>query len=100
MHILRALLIAFAFATPAVAQDNPGATAQAAADRLRAVSSQLQTAKSAHDRVKALKSTVQTFETGLDAMRKGLHLESTRESVLSRQLAAQDGERAELLGVL
>ena len=100
MHILRALLIAFAFATPAVTQDNPGATAQAAADRLRAASSQLQTAKSARDRVKALTSTVQAFETGLDAMREGLRLASTRENVLSRQLAARDGEVAELLGVL
>ena len=100
MHILRALLIAFAFATPAVTQDNPGATAQAAADRLRAASSQLQTAKSARDRVKALTSTVQAFETGLDAMREGLRLVSTRENVLSRQLAARDGEVAELLGVL
>ena len=100
MHILRALLIAFAFATPAVTQDNPGATAQAAADRLRAASSQLQTAKSARDRVKALTSTVKAFETGLDAMREGLRLASTRENVLSRQLAARDGEVAELLGVL
>ncbi len=100
MQLLRALLIALAFAAPAIAQDNPGATAQAAADRLRAASSQLDKAKSARDRVKALTATVQAFETGLDAMREGLRLAATREDVLSRQLAARDGEVAELLGVL
>ena len=100
MQLLRALLIALAFAAPAIAQDNPGATAQAAADRLRAASSQLDKAKSARDRVKALTATIQAFETGLDAMREGLRLAATREDVLSRQLAARDGEVAELLGVL
>ncbi len=100
MPLLRALLIALTFATAASAQDNPGATAQAAADRLRAASTQLEQAKSARDRVKALTSTIQAFETGLDAMREGLRLAATRESVLSRQLAARDGEVAELLAVL
>lgn len=100
MTLLRALLIAVTLATPAFAQDNPGATAQAAADQLRAAASQLTKAKSARDRVKALTSTVQAFETGLDAMREGLRLAATRENVLSRQLAARDGEVAELLGVL
>ncbi len=100
MHLLRALLIALTLATQATAQDNPGATAQAAADRLRAASTQLDQAKSARDRVKALTATIQAFETGLDAMREGLRLAATRESVLSRQLAARDGEVAELLAVL
>ncbi len=100
MHHLRAVLVALTLASPAFAQDNPGATAQAAADKLRAASTQLQSAKSARDRVKALTSTVQAFETGLDAMREGLRLAATRENVLSRQLAARDGEVAELLGVL
>ncbi|MEP5151872.1 peptidase M23 [Planktotalea sp.] len=100
MHLLRALLFAIALGTPAFAQDNPGATAQAAADKLRAASSQLEDASSARDRVKALTSTIQAFETGLDAMREGLRLAATREDVLSRQLAARDGEVAELLGVL
>lgn len=100
MHVLRALLIVCTLNAPALAQDNPGATAQAAADRLRAASTQLNEAKSARDRVKALTSTIQAFETGLDAMREGLRLAATRESVLSRQLAARDGEVAELLGIL
>ncbi len=100
MHLLRALLFAVALGAPAFAQDNPGATAQAAADKLRAASSQLEDASSARDRVKALTSTIQAFETGLDAMREGLRLAATREDVLSRQLAARDGEVAELLGVL
>ena len=100
MKLLRATLIALTLFTPAFAQDNPGATAQAAADRLRAASRQLNDAKSARDRVKALTATVQAFETGLDAMREGLRLAATREDVLSRQLAARDGEVAELLGVL
>lgn len=100
MKFLRTILFVFAFASPAFAQDNPGATAQAAADRLRAASSQLQNAKSARDRVKALTSTVKAFETGLDAMREGLRLAANRENTLSRQLAARDGEVAELLGVL
>lgn len=100
MQLLRALLFALALGAPAVAQDNPGATAQAAADQLRAASNQLEEASSARDRVKALTSTIQAFETGLDAMREGLRLAATRETVLSRQLAARDGEVAELLGVL
>ena len=100
MQLVRALFLGFFLVTPAVAQDNPGATAQAAADRLRAASSQLDQAKSARDRVKALTSTVKAFETGLDAMREGLRLAATREDVLGRQLAARDGEVAELLGVL
>lgn len=100
MNLLRALLIASVLALPAFAQDNPGATAQAAADSLRAASSQLTKAKTARDRVKALTATVKAFETGLDAMREGLRLAATREDVLSRQLAARDGEVAELLGVL
>ena len=100
MQMLRALLMALTLATPTLAQDNPGATAQAAADRLRAASAQLGQAKSARDRVKALTATLQAFETGLDAMREGLRLGATRESVLTRQLAARDGEVAELLAVL
>lgn len=100
MQMLRALLMALTLATPTLAQDNPGATAQAAADRLRAASAQLGQAKSARDRVKALTATLQAFETGLDAMREGLRLAATRESVLTRQLAARDGEVAELLAVL
>ncbi len=100
MNFLRATLIALTLAMPVQAQDNPGATAQAAADRLRAASQQLDKAKSARDRVKALTATVQAFETGLDAMREGLRLAATREDVLSRQLAARDGDIAELLGVL
>lgn len=100
MRALLAFLIAFSLASPLAAQDNPGATAQAAADKLRAASSQLQTAKSARDRVKALTATVQAFETGLDAMREGLRLAATREDVLSRQLSARDGEVAQLLGIL
>ena len=89
MTFLRALLIALLLAAPVAAQDDPGATAKAAADKLRAASSQLNKAKSARDRVKALTSTIQAFETGLDAMREGLRLAATRESVLSRQLAAR-----------
>ncbi|WP_085306578.1 murein hydrolase activator EnvC family protein [Planktotalea arctica] len=100
MRALLAFLIALSLASPLPAQDNPGATAQAAADKLRAASSQLQTAKSARDRVKALTATVQAFETGLDAMREGLRLAATRENVLSRQLSARDGEVAQLLGIL
>ena len=100
MQMLRALLMALTLATPTLAQDNPGATAQAAADRLRAASAQLGQAKSARDRVKALTATLQAFETGLDAMREGFRLAATRESVLTRQLAARDGEVAELLAVL
>ncbi|MGB7319141.1 MAG: peptidase M23 [Planktotalea sp.] len=95
--LLTALMLV---ASGAIAQDNPGATAQAAADRLRAASAQLDSAKSARDRVKALTSTIKAFETGLDAMREGLRLAATREDVLSRQLAARDGEVAELLGIL
>lgn len=95
--LLFALMLA---AAPAKAQDNPGATAQAAADQLRAASAQLQQADGARDRVRALTSTIQAFETGLAAMREGLRLASVREAALSQQLAARDGEVAQLLGVL
>lgn len=100
MTLLRALLVCVALGAPAQAQDNPGATAQAAADQLRAAAGQLDKAKSARDRVKALTATIQAFETGLDAMREGLRLAATREAVLSRKLAARDGEVADLLSVL
>lgn len=104
MQLLRATLLSCMLAAtlggPALAQDNPGATAQAAADSLRAASVQLRDADTARDRVKALTSTITAFETGLSAMREGLRLAAIREDVLSRKLAAQDGEVAELLAAL
>ena len=87
-------------AAPMAAQDNPGATAQAAAEQLRAASAQLEAAQGARDRVKALTATIQAFETGLAAMREGLRLATVREAALIEQLAARDGDVSELLGAL
>ncbi|MEM9579246.1 MAG: peptidase M23 [Pseudomonadota bacterium] len=98
--LLQAALAALVLGTPLAAQDNPGATAAAAAEGLRAASAQLDAAKSARDRVKALTATIKAFETGLAAMREGLRLASVREASLTQQLAARDGEVAQLLGVL
>jgi len=100
-RLFRAFGICLALMTSAAAaQDNPAATAQSAADRLRAASAQLTEADSARDRVKALTSTVQAFETGLAAMREGLRLASVREVALTKQLAARDSEISQLVGVL
>ncbi len=61
---------------------------------------QLDKAESARDRVAALTETVRAYEDGLAAMRQGLRGAAIRETELSRKLAAQERDVAQLLGVL
>ncbi len=84
-----------------------GAYAQSAADAasqaarsLETASVQLDKADSARDRVAALTDVVRAYEDGLSAMRDGLRKAAIRETELSRKLAAQEQEVAQLLGVL
>lgn len=94
-----AALILCLMAGPALAQA-PGEAARAAARALEEASVQLGQADTARDRVKALTRTVEAYEDGLAALRDGLRDAAVRETELSRRLAAQEGEVAQLLGVL
>ncbi|TMM53025.1 peptidase M23 [Sulfitobacter sabulilitoris] len=84
----------------ALAQQEPGALARAAAKQIEDASARLDAAESARDRVRALTETIQAFETGLGALRTGLRQATIREAQLSAKLAARDGEIAQLLAVL
>lgn len=95
----RLALILSLLATPVLAQDS-AAAARAAAKALEAASVQLDEAESARDRVRALTRTVQAYEAGLAAMREGLRDAAIRETELTRRLQSQEGEIAQLLGVL
>ncbi|MBT8153282.1 peptidase M23 [Epibacterium ulvae] len=86
-------------ASPLAAQE-PASAAQAAAARLEAAGTQMRDAAGARDRVKALTETVQAYEDGLAAMRDGLRRVARRETALSAQLKAREGEVADLLGIL
>ncbi|KUF10705.1 peptidase M23 [Pseudoponticoccus marisrubri] len=83
-----------------VAARQAGDAARDAAEALEAASVLLDTADSARDRVAALTDTVRAFEDGLAAMREGLRDAAIRETELTRRLAAQEEEVAQLLGVL
>lgn len=95
----RLALILSLLAAPALAQD-PAEAARAAARALEQASVRLDEAESARDRVRALTGTVQAYESGLAAMREGLREAAIRETELSRRLSRQEGEIAQLLGVL
>ncbi|QIE45443.1 peptidase M23 [Pseudohalocynthiibacter aestuariivivens] len=82
------------------AQTNPTADAEAAAELLEAATLALDEAHEARDRVKALTQTVQAYEAGLRAMREGLRRAAIRQQTLEQELAASEGEIAQLLGVL
>jgi septal ring factor EnvC (AmiA/AmiB activator) len=99
--MLRALLLALALAAPAAAQPpDPGAAAQAAAERLERAARKLDAARGARNRVKALTETIRAYEDGLRAMREGLRRAAIREQALTRELNAREDEVARLLGVL
>jgi septal ring factor EnvC (AmiA/AmiB activator) len=98
--ILRAALLALAFAGPAAAQSDASEQARAAVAMLEAATAQLDAAEGARDRVRALTETIQAFETGLAAMRTGLRQAAIREAQLSARLAARDGEVGQLLAAL
>ncbi|CUH74717.1 murein hydrolase activator EnvC family protein [Tropicibacter naphthalenivorans] len=95
----RLALILTLLSAPAVAQD-AGLAARDAAEALEAASILLDTAEDSRDRVAALTDTVRAFEDGLAAMRDGLRDAAIRETELTRKLAAQDAEVAQLLGAL
>ncbi|ANT60088.1 peptidase M23 [Salipiger sp. CCB-MM3] len=94
-----AALILCLLASPALAQA-PGDAARAAARALEEASVQLDAAEGSRDRVRALTQTVTAYEDGLAALRDGLREAAVRETELSRRLAAQDEEIAQLLGAL
>ena len=94
-----ALLLWLCLPALALAQD-AGQPARDAARALEAASVALDRAQSSRDRVAALTETVRAYEDGLTAMREGLRTAAIRETELSRKLAAQDTEIAQLLGVL
>jgi murein hydrolase activator len=100
---LRCSLFSFVLglsATIANASDDPAAAARAAITQMENATQALQGADSARDRVRALTETVQAYESGLGAMRDGLRRAARRETQLTRQLSAREGEVARLLGVL
>ncbi len=84
----------------AAAQPNPAEAARAALEQMQAATDSLQEAETARDRVRALTVTIRAYEVGLAAMRDGLRRAATRETALSRQLQAREGEISRLLGVL
>ncbi|MHA6347203.1 murein hydrolase activator EnvC family protein [Roseivivax sp. CAU 1761] len=93
-----ALAVALAGAAPAA--DAPGEAARRAAEALSLAGEKLAAADGARDRVKALTETIRAYEDGLAAMRDGLRAAAVREDALRRELAARDGEVAQLLGAL
>jgi septal ring factor EnvC (AmiA/AmiB activator) len=86
--------------SPAAAEQDAGAQANAAAKALSAATAQLTEAASARDQVRALTQTIQAFEDGLAAMRSGLRQVSIAEAQLSASLAARDEEIETLLVAL
>ncbi len=82
------------------AETSPAEAAIAAADQLEQASLSLQSATKSRDRVAALTETVQAYEAGLAALREGLRRAAIREAQIGRELKAQEGEIARLLGVL
>lgn len=84
----------------AQAATDPSAEARAAAAMIQTASQGLDAARSARDRVKALTETLRAYEAGLQAMREGLRRVAQRETQLTAELAAREGEVADLLGVI
>ncbi|WP_370645779.1 murein hydrolase activator EnvC family protein [Epibacterium sp. Ofav1-8] len=93
-------LAAFTAGVVRAAPSDPGEAAASAASALEAAAVRLDQAEGARDRVKALTETVRAYEAGLQAMRDGLRRVARRETQLTTQLKAREGEVAELLGVI
>ena len=98
--ILRATAFCALLASTAWAQDDPGAAAIAAAQRLEIASTLLDAADGRADRVAALTETVKAYEAGLIAMRDGLRRATIRQQTIEAQLTAANDDIAQLLGVL
>jgi septal ring factor EnvC (AmiA/AmiB activator) len=84
----------------ALSAQDAGEAARRAAEALEAASVRLTDAREARDRVAALTETVRAYEDGLAAMRDGLRAAAVRETQLTRKLASQEADIAQLLGVL
>lgn len=96
-----ALLLLLIWTTPLrAAQEDPASAALAAMQQLEAAAVALEKAESARDRVRAYTNTIRAYETGLAAMREGLRRAAIHEAELTGHLSAQEGEVAQLLGVL
>ncbi|MEB8389024.1 peptidase M23 [Rhodobacteraceae bacterium KMM 6894] len=87
-------------ARSAAAQSDPAAEARAAALLLEDATRALDEATDARNRVKALTQTVRAYEAGLRAMREGMRQAAIQKQRLEQELAASEGEIAQLLGVL
>jgi murein hydrolase activator len=98
--ILRAGLIAVCAATTAVAQEDAGAAARAASDRLAVAAALLAQAEGAQDQIAALTETVRAYEEGLALLRDGLRRVTIARAAREAQLAARSEEVAQLLSVL
>ena len=94
------MLTALALPAAARAESDTARAALAAMAGIEEAAAMLAAADEAPDRVSALTETTRAFEDGLAAMREGLRQVSAREAVLSADLAARDGEIAQLLGTL
>lgn len=98
--MIRTLCLILLLASPATAQQDPAAAAQAASDQLEAAGVALAAAQDKRDRVAALTKTVQAYETGLVAMRDGLRRAAIRQRTIETTLSAKREEVAQLLGML
>lgn len=101
MTLRAALALCAALASPlpaawaGVAED-----AALAADNLAAAVEALDTASGAQDQIAALTQTIRAYEAGLAALREALRQSQQREGELTADFAAQQGQIAQLLGVL
>ncbi|CUH79978.1 Membrane-bound metallopeptidase [Tritonibacter multivorans] len=100
MRWLCALLVMLGLAAPVCSAEDPAVAAEQAAAQLQAAADGLAAAQKASDRVKALTETVRAYEAGLQAMREGLRRVTRRETALTQQLQAREGEVADLIGVI
>jgi septal ring factor EnvC (AmiA/AmiB activator) len=100
MRLARLFCLVLTLTGAARADTGAGAAALAAMAEIEAAATLLAKADEAPDRVAALTKTTRAFELGLAAMREGLRQVSAREAQLTADLAARDGDIAQLLGTL
>lgn len=98
--MIRAALLALVLGSPALAEGDAAAVAQAAADQLRVAAALLAAAEGADDQIAALTATVRAYEDGLSALRDGLLRATIRQGTLDAELDARREDIARLLGVL
>ncbi len=97
--MIRAAALVIMLAAPLQAETVAAQAAKAAADLQSAVAA-LDVATAARDRVTALTQTIRAYEQGLSALRAALRAAASRESALTRRLAAKSDSIGQLLGVL